>query len=78
MANFGVQASGLEARYWSGDRSEIDALRHSMEAVRTGEEQEDENTKTILRLPDLEQSKSAVLNSLRSPSEGRSYDFANP
>ena len=29
--------------------------------------------KTVLRLPDLEQSKSAVLNSLASPSSQRSY-----
>ena len=34
------------------------------------------NPKTILRLPDLEQSKSAVLNSLPSPSSQRSYDHA--
>ena len=32
--------------------------------------------KTILRLPDLEQSKSAVLNSLTSPSSQRSYEHA--
>jgi site-specific recombinase XerD len=32
--------------------------------------------KTVLRLPDLEQSKSAVLNSLASPSSQRSYDHA--
>src|SRR6202789_2900482 len=32
--------------------------------------------KTILRLPDLEQSKSAVLNSLTSSSSKRSYDHA--
>src|SRR3954447_7428423 len=32
--------------------------------------------KTILRLPDLEQSKSAVLNSLTSLSSQRSYDHA--
>lgn len=32
--------------------------------------------KTVLRLPDLEQSKSAVLNSLVSPSSQRSYDRA--
>ena len=32
--------------------------------------------KTVLRLPDLEQSKSAVLNSLPSPSSQRSYDHA--
>jgi hypothetical protein len=32
--------------------------------------------KTILKLPDLEQSKSAVLNSLTSASSKRSYDYA--
>jgi site-specific recombinase XerD len=32
--------------------------------------------KTILKLPDLEQSKSAVLNSLTSPNSRRSYDHA--
>ena len=34
------------------------------------------NPKTILRLPDLEQSRSAVLNSLTSPSSRRAYDHA--
>jgi hypothetical protein len=32
--------------------------------------------KTVLKLPDLEQSKSAVLNSLTSTSSKRSYDHA--
>ena len=32
--------------------------------------------KSVLRLPDLERSKSAVLNSLASPSSHRSYDHA--
>jgi integrase len=32
--------------------------------------------KAVLKLPDLEQSKSAVLNSLTSPSSQRSYDTA--
>jgi hypothetical protein len=32
--------------------------------------------KTILKLPDLEQSKSAVLNSVSSRSSQRSYDHA--
>ncbi len=32
--------------------------------------------KTVLRLPDLEQSRSAVLNSLTSPSSQRAYDHA--
>jgi len=34
------------------------------------------SSKTILKLPDLEQSKSAVLNSLTSPSSQRSYEHA--
>src|SRR5579863_6805797 len=34
------------------------------------------NPKAVLKLPDLEQSKSAVLNSLTSPSSQRSYDHA--
>jgi len=33
-------------------------------------------SKTVLRLPDLEQSKSAVMNSLTSASSKRSYDHA--
>ena len=33
-------------------------------------------SKTILKLPDLEQSKSAVLNSLTSASSKRSYNHA--
>ena len=32
--------------------------------------------KSILKIPDLEQSKSAVLNSLTSPSSQRTYDHA--
>ena len=34
------------------------------------------NPKTVLKLPDLEQSKSAVLNSLTSRRSQRSYDHA--
>src|SRR2546428_2992070 len=34
------------------------------------------NPKSVLKLPDLEQSKSAVLNSLASQSSQRSYDHA--
>jgi hypothetical protein len=34
--------------------------------------------KTVLKLPDLEQSKSAVLNSLTSRSSQRSYDALRP
>ena len=33
--------------------------------------------KSVLKLPDLEQSKSAVLNSLTSPSSQRSYDHGH-
>jgi len=33
-------------------------------------------SKSTLKLPDLEQSKSAVLNSLTSPSSQRTYDHA--
>jgi hypothetical protein len=32
--------------------------------------------KSVLKLPDLEQSKSAVVNSLTSPSSQRTYDHA--
>jgi len=32
--------------------------------------------KTVLRLPDLEHAKAAVLNSLGSPESRRSYEFA--
>src|SRR5689334_20682059 len=32
--------------------------------------------KTVLRLPDLERAKAAVLNSLASPESRRSYEFA--
>jgi integrase len=42
-----------------------------------GEEQDQTETFTqILKLPDLEQSKSAVLNSLTSPCSQRTYDHA--
>jgi hypothetical protein len=35
-----------------------------------------QTSKTVLKLPDLEQSKLAMLNSLTSPSSQRSYDHA--
>ena len=41
-----------------------------------GKEQAQTDTKSVLKLPDLEQSKSAVLNSLTSPSSQRTYDHA--
>lgn len=44
--------------------------------ARTPESKRKRVPKTILKLPDLEQSKSAVLNSLTSSSSQRSYDHA--
>src|SRR5258707_11477757 len=41
-----------------------------------GKEQAQAQPKSVLKLPDLEQSKSAVLNSLTSRSSQRSYDHA--
>ena len=41
-----------------------------------GKNKRKRNPKTVLKLPDLEQSKSAVLNSLTSRSSQRSYDHA--
>ena len=44
--------------------------------TRTAKSKRKKHPKTVLKLPDLEQSKSAVLNSLTSPSSQRSYDHA--
>jgi len=41
-----------------------------------GKEHRKRTPKSILMLPDLEQSKSAVLNSLTSPGSQRTYDHA--
>jgi hypothetical protein len=41
-----------------------------------GESKRKRSTKAVLRLPDLEHSKTAVLNSLTSPSSRRSYEHA--
>jgi hypothetical protein len=41
-----------------------------------GQNKRKRNPKTVLKLPDLEQSKSAVLNSRTSQSSQRSYDYA--
>jgi hypothetical protein len=46
------------------------------EAASNGEEQTQTSPEKVLKLPDLEQSKSAVLNSLTSSSSKRSYDHA--
>lgn len=49
-----------------------------MEAGINGKEQDEAqaDARSVLKLPDLEQSKSAVLNSLTSPSSQRTYDHA--
>lgn len=44
--------------------------------ARNAKSKKERAPKTVLKLPDLEQSKSAVLNSLTSPSSQRSYDHA--
>jgi hypothetical protein len=44
--------------------------------ARTPKSNRKRTPKAVLKLPDLEQSKSAVLNSLTSPSSQRSYDHA--
>jgi integrase len=49
---------------------------HGWEAVQWPKLQRGRAPRTILKLPDLEQSKTAVLNSLGSPSSRRSYDHA--
>lgn len=57
----------------------VDAVATAKEAVemaRTTKSKRKRAPKTVLKLPDLEQSKSAVLNSLTSPSSQRSYDHA--
>ena len=46
------------------------------ETAGMGKNKRKRNPKTVLKLPDLEQSKSAVLNSLTSRSSQRSYDHA--
>jgi hypothetical protein len=44
--------------------------------ARSAKSKKKRTPKTVLKLLDLEQSKSAVLNSLTSPSSQRSYDHA--
>src|SRR6202043_2860551 len=51
-------------------------LKEAVAMARTLKSKRKRAPKTILKLPDLEQSKSAVVNSLTSPSSQRSYDHA--
>jgi site-specific recombinase XerD len=52
------------------------SLPRQLEAASMAKSKRKRTPKTVLKLPDLEQSKSAVLNSLTSPSSQRSYDHA--
>jgi hypothetical protein len=52
------------------------ALSNRMQNAPMPKNKRTRHPKSILRLPDLEHSKSAVLNSLPSPSSQRSYDHA--
>src|SRR2546429_9770735 len=51
-------------------------LKEAVAMARTPKSKRKRAPKTIWKLPDLEQSKSAVLNSLTSQSSQRSYDHA--
>src|ERR1039457_4147068 len=51
-------------------------LPRRVEAVSMTKSKRKRTPKAVLKLPDFEQSKSAVLNSLTSPSSRRSYDHA--
>src|SRR5664280_1964638 len=51
-------------------------LKEAVAMARTIKSKRKRVPKTVLKLPDLEQSKSAVLNSLTSASSKRSYDHA--
>jgi len=52
------------------------SLPRQLEAASMAKSKRKRTPKTVLKLPDLEQSKSVVLNSLTSPSSQRSYDHA--
>jgi hypothetical protein len=58
-----TSASLIRLRVWSPHRMKKSRRR---------------SPKAVLRLPDLEHAKSAVLNSLASPESRRSYEFAIP
>src|SRR5437660_12918000 len=67
-----------QTRCWSRYRGQNNAFATAM-AGRIPWRKANTNeplTKTVLKLPDLEQSKSAVMNSLTSASSKRSYDHA--
>ena len=51
-------------------------LPRRLEAVPIAKSKRKRTPKSVLKLPDLEQSRSAVLNSLTSPSSQRTYDHA--
>src|SRR5438270_4552062 len=53
---------------------QIEALRHTKKQTGRMAKKRKRTPKSILKFPDLEQSKSAVLNSLASVSSQRSYD----
>jgi len=70
-----ANAPGCDRPGW---RSESFCLPRRLEAVPMAKREikHRRKPKSILKLPDLEQSKSAVLNSLTSPSSQRTYDHA--
>jgi hypothetical protein len=55
---------------WSCDRTRHHPFRHGREAIHVAKRTKKRTPTTILKLPNLEQSKSAVLNGLTSPSSG--------
>jgi hypothetical protein len=64
-----------ESPGWSGDRAPDHAFRRgNWRPLPMAKSKRKRAPKTVLKLPDLEQSKSAVLNSLTSTSSKRSYD----
>src|SRR5580698_7739797 len=65
-----------ETRYWLEVRDGIMLFAAAAEAASMAKSKRKRVPKTVLKLPDLEQSKSAVLNSLTSSSSKRSYDHA--
>jgi len=67
-----------ETRYWSGDRTDVILFATARRPSQMAKSTKKRTPKTILKLPDLEQSKSAVLNSLTSPSSRRSDHHALP
>jgi hypothetical protein len=62
---------------WSGNRAQNNAFATAIGGRIPWRKSKHKRTpKTVLKLPDLEQSKSAVMNSLTSASSKRSYDHA--